>query len=195
MRLANALCPGHIDESLLQNDKENQKQLEKQARLSRGEELIFEELFSYSCPKFISPPPADVEKLEEFNPNEAHQRQLKLFLQEVQQQAKFPEMRAYMRLYSAMPLEKLSAFVDLDAEALRQQLLCYKHKSWQLVHAEGAPLTGAMTDCSDIDFSLEGGMMHMRAQKYQKDYTELFLQQIDKYKDIVAQIEGTASVA
>merc|ERR1711964_33688 len=172
MQLAISLCPQKVDESLLAIVKE--KQYAKQQTLSKGDETTFEELFSYSCPKFISPPPPDYENLEAFNPNEAHQRQLKLFLQEVQQQAKFPEMRAYMRLYSAMPLAKLSAFVDLDGEALRQQLLCYKHKSWQNVHAEGAPLTGALTDCSDIDFSLEGGMMHMRASSRPKDYTEIW---------------------
>jgi translation initiation factor 3 subunit L len=186
--LSNALSPMRLDESLLQNIKD--KYFEKQQKLQKGDETTFEELFSYSCPKFISPTPPDWDALETFNPNEAHQRQLKLFLQEVQQQQKFPEIRAYLRLYSAMPVAKLSQFLEFDEENLRTLLMCYKFKNRQIVRTAGAPLDGAAVSNCDINFSLEGSMMHMVAQKPQQQYTDVFLQNIVKFQDIIRTIEG-----
>merc|ERR1711924_469239 len=46
-----------------------------------------------------------------------------------------------------------------------------------------------MGNC-DINFSLEGGMMHMVAQKPQQQYTDVFLQNIVKFQDIIRTIEG-----
>merc|ERR1719311_914811 len=79
--LAHALCPRPLDEAIDRNIRE--KLPEKQARLQRGEELCFEELFQYACPKFVSPAPPDFDSFTSFEANEAHQRQLKLFLSEV----------------------------------------------------------------------------------------------------------------
>merc|ERR1712072_1616544 len=47
--LALALCPRPLDEALERYIKD--KFADKQARLQRGEELCFEELFQYACPK------------------------------------------------------------------------------------------------------------------------------------------------
>jgi translation initiation factor 3 subunit L len=191
--ISNALSPQRLDESLLQNIKD--KHFEKQQKLQKMDDTVFEELFSYSCPKFISPTPPDWDCLETFNPNEAHQRQLKLFLHEVTQQQKFPEIRAYMRLYSAMPVAKLSQFLDQDTETLRTMLMSYKYKTRQIVRTNGAPLDGAMVNCSDINYSLDGTMMHMVAQKPQQQYTDVFLQHIAKFQDIIRTIEGKSAAA
>merc|ERR1711924_469180 len=96
--------------------------------------------------------------------NEAHQRQLNLFLTEVQQQAKFPEIRAYMRLYSAMPIPKLSQFLELDADTLRTLLMCYKYKTRPQGSLAG-PSDGMPNSTPDVSFTLDGSMMHMVAPK------------------------------
>merc|ERR1712072_661358 len=181
LMIAVALSPQRVDDSTLQNMGD--KHYEKQQKLQKGDQTTFEELFNYTCPKFISPAPPDWNAIETFNPNEAHQRQLSLFLMEVQQQQKFPEIRAYMRLYSAMPVDKLSKFLDLEVDTLRTLLMCYKFKTRQFVRTTGAPLDGAAVTLSDINFSLEGGMMHMVAQKPQQMCTEAFLQNIVKFHD------------
>merc|ERR550539_355313 len=69
-----SLCPRTIDESLDRYIRD--KHGDKQHRLQRGDELCFEELFSYACPKFVSAAlPADaMDGLATFNANEAHQR-------------------------------------------------------------------------------------------------------------------------
>merc|ERR1712072_1523886 len=169
LMIAVALSPQRVDDSTLQNMGD--KHYEKQQKLQKGDQTTFEELFNYTCPKFISPTPPDWNAIETFNPNEAHQRQLSLFLQEVQQQQKFPEIRAYLRLYSAMPVAKLSQFLEFEEENLSTLLMCYKFKNRQIVRNSGAPLDGAAVSNCDINFSLEGGMMHMVAQKPQQQYT------------------------
>jgi translation initiation factor 3 subunit L len=184
-----ALSPQKVDDSVMQNIKD--KHYDKQQKLQKGDSNTFEELFNYTCPKFISPAPADWDSLDTFNPNEAHTRQLNLFLLEVQQQQKFPDIRAYMRLYSVMPVPKLSQFLDLEPDTLRTLLMCYKYKTRQLVqNIHGPPLEGVSTSCSDINYTLDGNMMHMIAQKSQKQYTDIFLQQIVKFQDIIRTIEG-----
>jgi len=115
---------------------------------------------------------------------------LNLFLTEVQQQAKFPEIRAYMRLYSAMPIPKLSQFLELDADTLRTLLMCYKYKTRQLVHKTAGPPLDGMSSSPDVSFTLDGSMMHMVSQKPQKQYTNIFLQHIVKFQDIIRSIEG-----
>merc|ERR1712100_909263 len=94
--LALALCPRPLDEALERYIRD--KFADKQARLQRGEELCFEELFQYACPKFVTASMPDFDNIENFNQNEAHQRQLKLFQQEVKQQQFLPRIGAYMKL-------------------------------------------------------------------------------------------------
>merc|ERR1719412_3008707 len=79
-----SLCPRTIDESLDRYIRD--KHGDKQHRLQRGEELCFEELFSYACPKFVTPALIDLSPSETFDANEAHRRQVHLFLQEVKEQ-------------------------------------------------------------------------------------------------------------
>merc|ERR1712050_226850 len=105
-----------IDESLEKSIRDNLG--EKQARLQRGEEVCFEELFSYACPKFVSAAPPDFDNLDSFNANEAHQRQLRLFLQEVNQQQALPKIGAYMKLYTSLKASKLANLCDMDSNGL-----------------------------------------------------------------------------
>merc|ERR1712151_1125355 len=56
MLISLALCPRPIDESLEKTIRD--QHAEKQARLQRGEELAFEELFNYACPKFVAASPS-----------------------------------------------------------------------------------------------------------------------------------------
>merc|ERR1719161_797512 len=144
-----------------------EKHQEKQDRLFRGEELCFEELFSYACPKFVTA--ALPENLENFNQNEAHQRQLHLFLQEVKQQKPLPTIRSYMKLYTAIKVSKLAQLCEMNEEGLRDQLLCVMHKTRQTVRAEGAaPLTGVLQPCSEVEFYIDGDTIHIASQKVQR---------------------------
>jgi len=184
--LAHALCPRPLDDLIMSTIKD--KHGEKQVRLARGEELCFEELFSYACPKFISGSPPDFDNCENFNANEAHQRQLHLFLQEVKQQQFLPRIGAYMKLYTAITTAKLAALCEMDEEALRDQLMCVIHKTTQTVRVSGAPMDGTLKCCSEVEFYLDGDMVHINAHREERPHSEVFLEHILKYQDLLKKM-------
>jgi len=184
--LAHALCPRPLDDAILNTIKE--KHGEKQVRLARGEELCFEELFSYACPKFITGSPPDFDASEGFNANEAHQRQLHLFLQEVKQQQFLPRIGAYMKLYTAITTAKLAALCEMDEEALRDQLMCVIHKTRQIVRDSGAPMDGKLKTESEVEFYLDGDMVHINAHREERPHADVFLEHIIKYQDLLKKM-------
>jgi len=181
-----ALCPRAVDESLEKTMRD--KHGEKQGRLQRGEELCFEELFSYACPKFISAALPDFDKAENFNPNEAHQRQLHLFLQEVKEQQFLPRIGSYMKLYTAIKTSKLAQLCEMDEEGVRDQLMCVMHKTQQRVRQKGSPLEGVAQVCSEVEFYLDGDMVHINAQRVERPHSEVFLEQILKFQDLLRKM-------
>jgi len=184
--LALALCPRPVDEAIERNIRD--KNADKQARLQRGEELCFEELFQYACPKFVTGAPPDYNNCDNFNQNEAHQRQLKLFLQEVRQQQFLPKIGNFMKLYTAITTSKLAALCEMDEEALRDQLMCVIHKTRQKVRQSGAPLDGERQACSEVEFYLDGDMVHINAQREERPHSEVFLEHILKYQDLLKKM-------
>jgi translation initiation factor 3 subunit L len=181
------LCPQPVDEAI--EKKINETHAEKQSRLQRGEELCFEELFSYACPKFVSGALPDLDSGDNFNANEAHQRQLKLFLQEVREQHFLPRISSYMKLYTAIKTSKLSQLCEMDEEGLRDQLMCVMHKTHQRVRRDGAPLDGEIKPCSEVEFYLDGDMVHINATRIERPHSDVFIEQILKYQDILRKMD------
>ncbi len=74
---------------------------------------MFEELFSFACPKFLSPV---VPNYDNVNPNyhkEPFQQQLKVFAEEVQQQAQLSTIRRY---HSSIHVEGTSVSFDEEQQ-------------------------------------------------------------------------------
>jgi translation initiation factor 3 subunit L len=185
--MCTALCPQPLDETLEKHIRD--KHVDKQMRLQRGEESCFEDLFSYACPKFVSAAMPDLDSTEAFNANEAHQRQLHLFLQEVKQQQALPTIGSYMKLYTSLQTSKLAQLCEMDEEGLRDQLMCVMHKTRQLVRQGGAPLEGVLQACGEVEFYLDGDMVHINAQKAQRPHTDVFLEHILKFQDILKRMD------
>jgi len=183
-----ALCPQPLDDSLEKSIRDKAHYAEKQARLQRGEELCFEELFSYACPKFVSAAPPDYDHLETSNANEPHQRQLRLFLQEVKQQQALPKIGSYMKLYTSLKTTKLAQLCEMDEEGLRDQLMCVIHKTRQLVHTEGTPVDGTLQPCSEVEFYLDGKMVHINSYKPTRPHAEVFLENILKFQELLKKM-------
>jgi len=181
-----ALSPRPLDESLEKIIRD--KHGEKQAKLQRGEELCFEELFSYACPKFVSAAPPDFGSIENFNANEAHQRQVRLFLQEMRQQQLLPRIGSYMKLYTAIKTTKLAQLCDMAPDALRDQLMCVMHKTSQKVRVKGAPLDGEPEHCSEVEFYMDGDMVHINANRTEREHREVFMENIGKFQDLLRKM-------
>lgn len=56
---------------------------------------VFEELFSFACPKFLSPVVPNYDNVHPNYHKEPFQQQLKVFAEEVQQQAQLSTIRRY----------------------------------------------------------------------------------------------------
>lgn len=187
--LALALCPRPLDESIERTLRE--KYADKQAKLQEGKEkeLEFENLFQYACPKFVTGAAPDFDNFETFNANEALSRQKDRFLSEVKQQQFLPRIGAYMKLYTAITISKLAALCEMDEEALRDQLMCVMHKTRQQVQRKGAPLLdGETQSCSEVEFYLDGDMVHINAQREERPHTDVFLEHILKYQDLLKKM-------
>ncbi|KAJ3028715.1 hypothetical protein HDV00_010085, partial [Rhizophlyctis rosea] len=128
-------------------------------KMQRGEEglAIFDALFNFACPKFISPvrPNYDVPV------NTAH---VPTFCS----QLLVPTIRSSLKLYTTLGVGKLAAFLDVSPEEVRTLLLVFKHKTRQRRWANGSVIEGDFGPTSDLDF-------HLKQVCFAKDTTYGFL--------------------
>jgi len=189
-----SVCPQRIEESvhLILRDRYN----EKMAKVQRGEEATCQELFSFACPKFVDPAPPNYGLILE-DPikypaanysQDSMTLQKNLFLKEMGEQAMLSTIRSYLKLYTTIELKKLADFLEIDEKNLRTQLLCYKHKTRNVVWNAGSPSNGEWASSSDVDFYLEGDMVHITDTKVTRRYTEFFLRHINKFDEIIADV-------
>src|SRR5690606_39101069 len=85
------------------------------SRLRKGDTAAFEELFASACPKFVLPvnPPLDSTANLHLEPLKFQQAS---FLKEVRQQARIPNIRSYLKLYSSIDTAKLASFLSVSVE-------------------------------------------------------------------------------
>jgi translation initiation factor 3 subunit L len=99
---------------------------------------------------------------------------------EVQQQKPIAEIRSYLKLYTTLPLPKLAALMEKSEDDVRSKLMCFKHKlkSCQAVAAERDPLA------TDVDFYVDGDMIHIADTKVTRHYGDFFVRHIHKYQEV-----------
>lgn len=76
------------------------------------DESAFEEVFKYSCPKFISPEIPSYKEESVLDPHEPARLQLELFMTEIRQQQELLALRSYLNLYSSIQIRKLAGFFE-----------------------------------------------------------------------------------
>ncbi|CAG8514598.1 20056_t:CDS:10, partial [Racocetra persica] len=178
-----ALCPTRLDENIHAHLRE--KYGEQLSKMQRGEEGLqtFEDLFLYACPKFISPIGPNFEDLNSLiQAIEPHHHHAKIFLAEVRHQILIPTLRSYLKLYTTMGIDKLAAFLEIEPDKLRTQLLIVKQKSRQQKWISGTLLEGEYVATSDLDFCLKQDMVHIAESKVGRRYGDWFLRNINKFQ-------------
>ncbi|CAI0408507.1 unnamed protein product [Linum tenue] len=144
---------------------------------------IYDELFSYACPKFITPSaPSFDEPLVNYN-QDAYRLQLKLFLSEVRQQELLVGARTFLKVYSTISLGKLANYLDVDESTLRMILMTYKHKT----HAVDS--AGKIISNADVDFYIDDDMVRVVDSKPVKRYGDFFLRQIVKLEGVINDVD------
>jgi len=150
----------------------------------------YEELFSFACPKFVSPSPPNYDDLPAtYNPQEAYRLQLRLFLNEVQQQKQLPTIRAFLKLYTTIGIPKLAALLETDEATFREHLQCLKHKTHLLSWSSGEPLSGQRASSSDVDFYVDADMAHVADFSTTRKHSEYFIKQINKLEEIICNLK------
>ncbi|XP_022134618.1 eukaryotic translation initiation factor 3 subunit L [Momordica charantia] len=181
-----SLCPQVklIDETV--NSQLREKYGEKMMRMQRYDEeafAIYDELFSYACPKFITPSaPSFEEPLVNYN-QDAYRLQLKLFLYEVKQQQLLSGIRTFLKVYSTISLGQLAIYMEVDESTLRTILLTYKHKT----HAVDS--VGKIMSNADVDFYIEDDIIHVVESKPVNRYGDFFLRQIVKLEGMINDLD------
>ena len=204
LAIAVSLCPQRIDENLhsVLKDKFRDKMARMQRRYetrsavslissSASETAVssdIEELFSYACPKFISPCPL----VEGTQPLEPYNHQKSQFMNEValQLNAQLPTIRSYLKLYTTFPVSKLANFLEVPEAAFVANLLCFKHKSRSRVWTGSGPLlSGRLASSSDVDFYIDKDMIHIADSKATRRYGDFFIRHIVKFSDLLRNLE------
>ncbi|KAI5354659.1 hypothetical protein L3X38_007554 [Prunus dulcis] len=181
-----SLCPQVklVEETV--NSQLREKYGEKMIRMQRYDDeafAIYDELFSYACPKFITPsPPSFEEPLVNYN-QDAYRLQLKLFLYEVKQQQLLSGIRTFLKVYSSISLAKLASYMEVDESKLRTILLTYKHKT-HAVDTDGKIISNA-----DVDFYIDDDLIYVVESKPAKRYGDYFLRQIVKLEGVINDMD------
>nr|CAG4643953.1 EOG090X0665 [Lepidurus arcticus] len=179
-----ALHPQRIDESI-QTVLREKPHAERIVRMQRGEMTEFENAFAFSCPKFLSPVPPSYDSAPVDHRREPFQLMVKVFMDEVQQQITLPTIRSYLKLYTTMPLGKMAAFLEMSEDEFRTHLLCFKHKMKNVVWMKGTSgLEGEFQSGSEVDFYIDGSMIHIADTKVARRYGDYFIRQIHKFEEI-----------
>ncbi|KXS17778.1 eukaryotic translation initiation factor 3 subunit 6 interacting protein-like protein [Gonapodya prolifera JEL478] len=184
-----ALCPTRIDENVHASMRE--KHSDHISRMQyKGEDglLVFEELFNFACPKFISPVPPNYEVVLNVQ-NEPTNHQRKIFLAEVRSQMMVPTIRSYLKLYTSLEVSKLATFLeDVDTEACRTQLVLYKHKTRQRKWENGTVLEGEYANTiQDLDFFLKQDMIHISENKLVRKTAEYIIRKLETVDRLLQQ--------
>jgi len=177
------LCPQRIDESI--NQQLREKNGDKMLKMQKGDIAIFEESFSFACPKFISPIPPNYDNPPSNSHLDPFSLQLRMFKVEVQQQSIIPVIRSYLKLYTTMSISKLASLSELDEGTLRTALLCFKHKQRNMVWTKGSDaLEGEFQSSPETDFYINNDMIHIADTKIARRYGDFFIRQINKIEEI-----------
>uniref|UniRef100_U5EXC6 Eukaryotic translation initiation factor 3 subunit L n=1 Tax=Corethrella appendiculata TaxID=1370023 RepID=U5EXC6_9DIPT len=188
------LHPQCIDESIQQVLREKNYH-DNMYKMQCGDLEVFRNFFVFACPKFVSPcpPPADAPLVDDYV-KEALEHQTNVFMDEVRQQQELPTIRSYLKLYTTLPLSKLSSFMeqtsidDVDekqVDKLLTHLLCFKHKMKNIVWTKGTSgLEGKFQSGSELDFYIDNDMIHIADTKVSHRYGDFFIRKIMKFEDL-----------
>jgi len=177
------LHPMRIDETV--HSQLREKHGDKMLRMAKGEIKEFEVGFVFACPKFLSPVPPNYDALSGNYHKEPTMLQMKVFIDEFIQQKLISTVRSFLRLYTTLPLSKLATFMEMDEEDVRTQLVSFKHKMKNLVWTKGTGgLDGEFQNSSEVDFYIDGDMIHIADTKVARRYGDFFIRQIHKFEEL-----------
>jgi translation initiation factor 3 subunit L len=178
--------PMRIDDSI--NSYLKEKYSEKLLKLQRGgdrDELS--SMFHYACPKFLSPVPPNFEGVTDQYLMEPYNQQLKVFIDEVQQQLLISDIRSFLKLYTTLPITKLASFINKSPNDLKAILLCFKHKMSNIESDQ--QVNEEFRSSSEVDFYIHNEMVHIADTKVATRFSDFFIRQMQKINEINSSLK------
>lgn len=174
-----ALNPTRLDEVIHTTLREKYgDQLYKMQRGGAEAISIFEELFIFASPRFVSPNLPDFQDSEvNVSPARYH---CKVFIQDVVNIITAPSLKNYLNLYATMDIHKLAKFLEVSPDDVRSVLVHFKLKNQQLKWSSGDILEGSPSNVSDIDIGLENDIIHVSETKVSRKYADWFIRNTTK---------------
>jgi translation initiation factor 3 subunit L len=195
LAISMALCPTvsrQLEESVSNTLRE--KHGEKIKFMSAGSMETYEELFSYACPKFVSPTAPDWHDSSCNTNAMAFKAQWAPFMAVIEERKHLPAIKQVLKLYSSIPISKIASLSELDEQSLREQLDLLRRTSSVLTWTAGDALQGEPQQCGDIDFSVESqGGEDLVVVKESKGTTvkgDFLVRHIQKFEDIVRDLDS-----
>jgi len=172
--------PMRIDDSI--NSYLKEKYSERLLKLQRGDRDELVNMFHYACPKFLSPVPPNFEGVTDQYLMEPYNQQLKVFIDEVQQQFHISDIRSFLKLYTTLPIAKLASFINKSPAELKAILLCFKHKMSNIESDQAT--TEEFRSSSEVDFYIHNEMVHIADTKVATRFSDFFIRQIHKLNEM-----------
>jgi len=186
-----SVCPYRLEQNLqgLLNDKYS----DKITKMQNEDTAVFEELFTFACPKFVEVSAPDYECNENLN-QAATKHQCNLFMKQVSQSLSHPKIRSFLKLYTSIPSEKLAAFLGSSADEFGRQIACLKHKSRELVWNGGSATSGIWASSCDVDYYVDDKMLYINDPQVAKHFDEFFIKHINKFDEIVRDLNESRDI-
>jgi len=184
-------CPKRIDEHISNILRQDHKD-KVLAIQSRENENSIETAFTYGCPKFVSPAPPNYDEEILLNIPLPSSLQRKLFMKELNQETPLPLIRSYLVLYTTIDIRKLANLLETkhDTDTLRTYLVRFVHKNRHLQWSTGMkPNEGTWTSSTNLDFYIDGEMIHVIDNTETKRYGDAFIRNCDKLDEIIQDLE------
>ena len=89
-----------------------------------------------------------------------------------------PTIKSYLKLYTTMDLKKLAGFLETDPEQLRSWLLVSKLRGRQVRWSEGKLLEGEMVAGGELDYALQGDLIHVSEAKVGRRLVDWYLRNL-----------------
>jgi len=176
--------PMRIDDSI--NSYLKEKYSERLIKLQRGDRDELINMFHYACPKFLSPVPPNFEGVTDQYLMEPYNQQLKVFIDEVQQQNLISDIRSFLKLYTTLPISKLASFINKTPQELKSILLCFKHK---MSNIESDTINEEFRSSSEVDFYIHNEMVHIADTKVATRFSDFFIRQIHKLNEMNSNLK------
>jgi translation initiation factor 3 subunit L len=121
-----------------------------------------EQILEKNCPKFVTGALPDVDSASASASYEPVRRQVQQFIKQATQHVGLSNIRSFLKLYTAIELEKMAKFNGSKVDEFRSELFAAKHLMSQVENTGGVnPLAGEVKCALDLLFYVNGAMIQV----------------------------------